>query len=489
MAAGNLIVAVAVTGELRHAGLRRDERGVVLGRECLLRFPGLPELLAFVRLYALQGDLDSVLHALEVQALLAEPAGSDFAIRLSVHGSQPIESLLEPVHLAGGQVFVGDGRSFVPYRDAEAPFGYDLLGAEEPARGIVLYRPAGAMRYPELRRLDLEELVFTLPLVRSFEPIADVPLLIQTPPGLYRAVAEYLLRHGQGVEVAHLETAGEAGGSGGGRFYLFGVKKLSRVGLGLLSGVPGLRLLARALENVLVPLGWKHPMPLESMSGLARTDVLLLLQEPGGRPVELGSVAFFPHLPPVALGAGGEPIRARPVEEQPQKFSLPVSLVPNGRKEAATGLLVPAAQHELLRRMLQGLPSSVLEGCTMAAGADVAVLLGQSEVLRSLPLGILLKARTERLYLPVGTSLLPDPPPDALSRMFVGPPEGEYIVLTSREAYHFPAKALLPLSRLLVARFYARRIQLLPHPPEPASVEFQPTQRSARRLLEDETEE
>jgi hypothetical protein len=491
MAAGNLLVIVAATGELHHPGLRRDERGVVLGRECLLRFQTLPDLLAFVRLYALRGALDGILHAVEVQALLAEPVGSDFALRLPVQGSREVDALQDAARLAGGQLFVGGGRSFVAYREAEAPFGYDLLGGEEPARGLVLHRPAGALRYPELRRLDLAELVFSLPLVRSFEPPADEALMVQAPAGLYQAVSRYLLRHGQGVEAALLDASGERPVPGRQRFCVFRVKKLSRIGLGLLLQVPGLRLLRQVVDNVLVPLGWRHPLPLESMSGLAPQAALLLLQESGQPPLDLGALSFQPHLPPVALGVSGAPLAARPVEEQPQRFGLSVSLVPNGRKEPATGLLIPAAQHELLRRILQGLPSSVLEGCSLAAGSDVAVVLGQSDVLRSIPLGILLKARTERLYLPVGTSLLPDPPPDALGRMFVGAPEGEYIVLTPQEAYHFPAKALLPLSRLLVARFYARRMQLLTHPPEPSSVEFQPTlaQRLSRRLLEGETEE
>ena len=71
-------------------------------------------------------------------------------------------------------------------------------------------------------------------------------------------------------------------------------------------------------------------------------------------------------------------------------------------------------------------------------------------------------------------SLVPEPPPEMLGRLFVGPLEGEYIVLSRGEAVHFPARALLPLSRLMAARFYSRRIQLLSRPPEavPASVEL-----------------
>jgi hypothetical protein len=478
MASGNLLLPAAATGELRHAGLRRDDRGVVVGAQCLLRFATLPELVGFVRLQALRGDLPRILLELETLSLLGEPGGADFALRLPVRGSaREVEALLDAVTLAGGQVFVGDGHHFVPFRDAAAPFGYDLLAGERPPRGLVLHRPAGSLHYPELRRIDLAELLFSLPLLRDFVPAAEPSCYVQVPPGLYRQAAQYLSRHGHGCEAALVELEQDARfGGRPQRSYLFGVRRLSAVGLRLLSRVPGVQLLARPAEPFLVPLGWRHPLPLEPLAALLPREALLVLRPEGGAALRLPALTFHPVLPPLLVSSVAGPLQMRMVEEPPQKFSLGVSLIANGRVEEATGLLVPAAQHDLLRRMLQGLPTSLLEGCVLAAGSDVAVVLGPGEALRHLPLGTLLKARTERVYLPVGMSLVPEPPAELLARLFVGPLEGEYIVLTKSEAVHFPARALLPLSRLMAARFYSRRIQLLSRPPEavPASVEFPP---------------
>ncbi len=478
---------VAADGDLVCPWLHRDERSVVVGEKCLLRFPRRKDLLGFLRLqFSREGGLGVSLSELEVLSLRSARGKLDYALRLAIGSSRDVERLLGAATLARGQALVGRDGALVAFRDEEAPFGYDFAGSVDSGLALTLLRPSGVLSYPRVRKLVLSELVFSLPLIRVSDEELEEGAFLLFPSGLYRAVAGYLTRHGIGGEAAAYRALERRGGEGG-SFHLIKVEKLDGMPAQTLERIPGVEILVPALPRVLVPLGYQHPLPLVAMPELAPEAGLLVLAREGGIAERLPGPEFFPLLPDFDMVDCGEPESMKALAEPPPALGIRVAIVTNGRKEPADGCLVEAGDFDLLRRLLQRLPEFVLGSCRLAAGTDRCVILGHSDSLRCLPVGILLKRLDDKLYLPVGSRLVPSPPPSLLSKMFRGPMRSEIVVMTFEGAWHFPERALLPMTRLSVAKFYSQRIELLSHPREPSveQLEFVPTlgQRIGRRLL------
>ena len=124
-----------VLGQVRFnlPGLVADARGVVVGRQLAARFAAIDRLVGFLRVLSAEQSIDDLQPGLRI-VYARGGAGTREAIVLMPVGSPGLADVVaHAARLAGGQTFTGTGKQFVQYRDARAPFGYDVAVLGEVA--------------------------------------------------------------------------------------------------------------------------------------------------------------------------------------------------------------------------------------------------------------------------------------------------------------------------------------------------------------------
>ena len=122
-------------------GLSADGRGVVAGRQAVLRFSALDRLLGFLRLWSSEQALDDLQPGLRVVQVRTPGGIREVLVSLPVPSLPLADAVARAARTAGGQCFTGAGKHFVQYRDPRAPLGYDVLSLEavDASADFVLY--------------------------------------------------------------------------------------------------------------------------------------------------------------------------------------------------------------------------------------------------------------------------------------------------------------------------------------------------------------
>src|SRR3954469_4927051 len=148
-------------------GLAADARGVVGGKQLAARFAAIDRLVAFLRVLSAEQSIDDLQPGLRI-VYARGGAGTREAIVLMPIGSPALADVVaHAARLAGGQTFTGSGKQFVQYRDARAPFGYDVAALSDIAGDLVLHGSEQTVPYRIESELPLAKLLLRLSLVRA----------------------------------------------------------------------------------------------------------------------------------------------------------------------------------------------------------------------------------------------------------------------------------------------------------------------------------
>src|SRR5262249_51337099 len=238
-------------------GLTVDGRGVVSGKQIVVRFAAIDRLVSFFRVLSAEQSLDDLQPGLRI-AYARGAAGTREALVVLPGGSAHLgEGIARAARMAGGQCFTGTGKHFVQFRDARAPLGYDAAALSQEQGDLVLYGAELVVPYRIESELPFQKLLLRLSLQRQ-HGAAALPLegliYLVARRGLGALVAEYLHRAQtageKGAEgdaplraaTALCETSLESAFSPGRTFWLFKLEGVPPRMRGLLTGTPGLEL-------------------------------------------------------------------------------------------------------------------------------------------------------------------------------------------------------------------------------------------------------
>src|SRR5262245_56742087 len=250
-------VAVHQT-RLRTPGLGLDAKGVALGAKGLVLLPSVDRLVAFLALYTRGGSLEDILRSLVVEVVRSKLGAREVTLTFGAESSDRMDRVAEVARLAGGYTFTGTSRHFVQYRDAGAPFGYDVGQISPSDSALALYHNTFSQTYDVERKIDVRSLLVRL------EPHPDPaterepgPRWICAEAGLGPALIHYFVRSSVDAEVGIAEWPPESSFDDAPvRRYLFRVPSIPERMGPLLTRTPGLGVFLPVAPGAAVAVGF-----------------------------------------------------------------------------------------------------------------------------------------------------------------------------------------------------------------------------------------
>lgn len=457
----------------RCPGLAADERGVVMGRRLAAYFPDIGRAVGFFRSYSREVSLDDILATLTIVETVSTRGGRELEVSFAVAGSYGADRAAQSARMHQGRVFTGSKQHFVPYRDRQSPLGWDVASAEDLVAGDaarILYTEAGADARTIGREVHFRDLVRGLsprpltPSERAQEDSTD--LVIRVEPGLVDALCHYLWQRRVEARLTRAVSAKKS---------LFSdrpaeVLLVHTTGLPgpiarLLASTPGMRLFVPVQPTVLVEWGHRHPIALESCTGLFGDDVVTLFGG-GGGPVEqlrtdtsqsgtdiadLIKVSITRHDQPLpaAVPQDVTPIQALPVE-------LKLAPLP-GQGGAMSALLIPHERLDWFVKLVYMLPAAVLRTYDAALTRDWAIVVHHRGV-EGIPFGVPMHELSRGVFVPTGHTLLPRVDDDVLRAHLDLQSDEDWVFFPENHTPFVVKRHLFqPLSRAVVAPEQARQ--------------------------------
>ncbi|NUQ79048.1 MAG: hypothetical protein HUU21_36460 [Polyangiaceae bacterium] len=446
-------VAVHQT-RLRTPGLGLDAKGVALGAKGLVLLPSIDRLVAFLALYTRQGSLGDILRTLAVEVVRSKLGAREVTLTFSAESSDRMDSIAEVARLAGGYTFTGTSRHFVQYRDAAAPFGYDIPQITPSDAALALYHNAFSQTYDVDRKLELRALLLRL------EPHPD-PKTAREPglrwlcaeAGLGPALIHYFVRSAVQAEVGVAEWPPESSFDDAPVVrYLFRVPEVPARMLPLLSTTPGLGVYVPAAAGAAVEAGFRHPVNLRACPVFSEAG-LVLFRGRGKDPLELaklpalGDVAAFAR---VELRKEVASAKTGSDRVAPDTVRLALRLVPTTEPwRHVTATWVRPEDMPVLRRIAYALGPDTLRRARIActeAGAFVQHPTG----IESIPVGEFFREVFEGLYVPAGYETVPAVSPEVLYKALGAPKEQLLFIARDGRTVGVPSAAFVPLEAALL---------------------------------------
>lgn len=445
-------------------GVAPDNRGVVLGKQGALLFASVDRLVGFFRLFCDESSMDELLPKLKIHQVRTPLMSREFLVLYAASTSYLVDRCSRIATLLGGLSFTGSGKHFVKYRDSAAPLGYDATALWGEPADFVLYAETFTQGYQRVKDVEFAQLLFNLSPRRlpgaPADDLQDRELLwIGARTGLGRALLTYLWRNRVRAEAALVEAAATEQGAGsfGQRtaFLLARVHELPERMLALFAAVPGVEVFRPVADNVVVQVGYRHPLRLESCAGSFDKERFYVFS--GTR----DAVDVLRALPPLApagdlIGGGfdlGE--RRDPVEHsarEPDKLEVQLELVASATaRRRVTATLVPWAHADRLRKLVYALPPTMLATYRVAAVAEGLFVVGEQGI-DGIPIGDMFQEAAPSIYVPLGMEFYPRVGAEVLTE-HIGGTAGRYVVFPrGGRPLALEHAAFEPLGRRALAR-------------------------------------
>lgn len=432
-------------------GLQLDSRGIALGPRGVLLFGGVDRLVRFLRALTQEGSLDDLGHV-----ALGEVRGKvgvrQMVFTVQTPSSYLADRLARVARLFGGQLYVGERRHFVQYRDPGAPHGYDIPRVQEEDVDLVLYGDAATLPLSLVRTTELGQFVVRLGLIEKHlhdedYDASELWFVVRGQPS--ERLLSHLFRRGVKMEAVLLPRP--EGALFAERFgdLIVRVERPSVSLARLLTKTPGVVAYRPILPNVLVELGWDHPLQLDSVQRFLPTDKLIFFGGRSGR-VELvdGGLRFVAgELLVEARGERGAAVgqvATAPLE----RLQVPLELAPGPSAARPRAALVPREREALLRRLVYALPQPLLSRLR-AAVLDVGVLIVGDEGIGLCP-GDLYYEIAPSVLAPMGVTITPRVEPRVLQDVLVGGRPELVVLRVGAPAFALADEKLVPLGRALL---------------------------------------
>jgi hypothetical protein len=446
-------VAVHQT-RLRTPGLGLDAKGVALGAKGLVLLPSVDRLVAFLALYTRQGSLADILRSLSVEVVRSKLGAREVTLTFAAEGADRMDRIAEVARLAGGYTFTGTSRHFVQYRDAAAPFGYDIGQITPSDAALALYHNAFSQVYDVERGIEVRSLLLRL------EPHAD-PATHREPgqrwiaaeAGLGPALIHYFVRSGVEAEVGVAEWPPASSFDDAPVVrYLFRVAEVPARMVPLLSSTPGIGVFLPAAPGAAVEVGFRHPVSLRACPVFDEGGLVLFR----GRGQDVLELPRLPALGDVGAFARVDLLRevatARAPAEAPraEAVSIALRLMPTTEPwRSVTASWIRPEEMPLLRHVAYALGPETLRRARIAL-TEQGAFLRQSTGIEGIPVGEFFREIRAGLYIPAGYDAVPAVAPDVLYRA-LGAPSGQVIFLgRDGRAVGVPGDAFVPLETALL---------------------------------------
>jgi hypothetical protein len=420
-------------------GVAPDNRGVLLGKQGALLFASVDRLVGFFRIFCDESSMDELLPKLRIHQVRTPLAAREFLVLFAASTSYLLDRTARIASLLGGLAFTGSGKHFVKYRDASSPLGYDATQLLTEAADFVLYSDTFTQGYQRVKDVEFSQLVFRLSPRRlpgtPADDLGDRELLwLGVRRGLGRALLTYLWRNRVRAEAALVEPAQTASGAGsfgqGASFLLARVHELAPRMVELFTEVPGIELFRPVADNVVVQVGYRHPLRLEACASIFDKERFYVFS--GTRDAVDVLMSPPPLVPAADLIGGGFDLgeRAEPVEHaasEPEKLEVQLKLVPSASAQRrVTATLVPWAHADRLRKLIYALPPTMLATYRVAAIAEGLFVVGEQGI-DGLPIGDMFQEAAPSIFVPLGMEFHPRVGRDVLTD-HVGGVNGRYVV-------------------------------------------------------------
>src|SRR6185312_9743687 len=345
-------------------------------------------------------------------------------------------------------------RHFVQYRDAAAPFGYDIGQITPSDAALALYHNAFSQTYDVERKIEIKSLLLRL------EPHADPSThreagarWLCAEAGLGPALIHYFVRSGVDAEVGVAEwpPASSFDDAPVSR-YLFRVPEIPARMTPLLSSTPGLGVFLPVAPGAAVEIGFRHPVNLRACPVFDEAGLVLFR----GRGADVLELPRLPALGDVGAFARVELRRevatARPAESTPraEAVSIALRLMPSSEPwRAVTASWIRPEEMPLLRHVAYALGPETLRKTRVALTREGAFLRHPTGI-EGIPVGEFFREIRSGLYIPAGWDAVPAVAPDVLYRA-LGSPSGQ-VIFFSRDgrAVGVPGEAFVPLETALL---------------------------------------
>ena len=445
---------------LRFPGLTRDARGVALGAKGLVLFPTLDRLVAFLAVYTHERSLQTLLPQLALRVVQTPLGLREVVLEFLAESSDRMDGISDVARLVGGTVLTGTSRHFVAYRDAKAPFGYDvteLLSTDAP---LALYHERFTQAYEIERSLDLRGLLTRLMLHLDPTPRAVGPRIVVAEAGLGPALIQYFARSSVEASVVLAEWP-NAFDDTPVRRYVFRVPDLPHRMAPLFATTPGLSAFVPEGPGVAVESGYAHPVSLQACPVFDPSGLVLLRGRGEGAWVverlgPMGDVRAFVRFslgqvePAVAVSTGA-----------PERFRVPLRLVLSSapRRDVKATWLRPE-EIPLLRRLAYVLPRATVAAAEVAVtsrGVVVRVPTGAD----ALAVGTFFVEWAPGVFAAAGYDLVPAVAPEMLTQRLSLRSSQVVFVVPDGTSFAIASEAFVPLETLLLEE--APRLTPLEH--------------------------
>lgn len=460
-------VAVHQT-RLRTPGLGLDAKGVALGAKGLVLLPSVDRLVAFLALYTRQASLAEILRSLSVEVVKSKLGAREVTLTFASDSSDRMDRIAEVARLAGGYTFTGTSRHFVQYRDAAAPFGYDIPQIAASDASLTLYHNAFTQGYAAERKVDVRSLLLRLqPRVEPSEGREAGPRWICAESGLGPALIHYFVRSGVTAQVGLAEWPPASGFDDAPIVrHLFHLPDVPERMVPLLSRTPGLSVFVPVAPGAAVEIGHRHPVVLRACP-VFDEEGLVLFRGRGEEPLEiakmpvLGDVSAFAN---VEVRHEGPKTRGEGKTSPKATVSIQLKLMPSTEPwRTVTATHVRPDELPVLRRIAYALGPDTLRRARVAITKRGAYLRHAGGI-EGIPVGEFYRELRPGLFVPAGYEPVPAVAPDVLYRA-LGAPSGQVLFVgRDSSAIGVPGDAFVPLeSALLEAQSWvAEEVMAMP---------------------------
>jgi hypothetical protein len=390
-------------------GLIADPGGVAVGPRAFARLPTLGHLVAVLRGLSRALPLKRALGNPTLANARVERGGRAALIVFEARGAQALDRIAGLVRLHQGQLYVGEGRRGVRFRDAGAPLGYDSDAdpGTIPDGEVHLHDRPRDLRLTHLEPVRFDRLVRSLSLTLKDTPDLSPEIYLRAPDAMMRRLARLLLAREVRVEVTRIAPVG---GRGGAPEALLRCRNLADGLRPMLMGLPGVTVYRREHDRIFVESHRAHPLDLPRCADLLEGEGWLFFSGAGGQVDEIERAPRFTDAGDLRL-----PRLVKPAEHAHEPSTLPAEQTPwpirlvrrpgtHGAVEAR--LLSGPRELTWLVRIAYRMTDAQLRGYRVVLWEDHALVAGD-EGLPEIPVGQPLRRLSDRVLCPADHVIRP----------------------------------------------------------------------------------
>lgn len=439
---------------LRLPGLGIDGKGVAIGSRGVVLLASIERLVAFLSLYTSSQSLEDMMASLRIEVVRSKMGTREIVLSFSAEGSERMDRISEVARVALGHTFTGTNRHFVQYRDAGAPFGYDVPQVMAADGDYLLYHNGFSQVYHRERDLDLGGLLMRL------HPIPD-PAFGKEPgdrwllaeEGLGPAVIHYLIRSHVEATVGVAEWPPlSALDDTNVRRYLFQVTDLPARMVPLARSTPGLTTFLGVAPGIAVQVGYRHPITLRSCPVFPPQGMVLFRGE-GQEPLVMNSMPAMGDVSAFARvtfheGTGMRALGSSDLSVPP--VTVPIRLLPSIEPWTnVRATFLHPSDYPALRQILYVLGARTMRAATIAFTRHGAFLINPMGV-ESTPVGHFLREIRPGVYVAAGYDPVPAVDPAVLYKALGSPADHLVFLLPNSQALGVPRQAFVPLETAMI---------------------------------------